>query len=202
MKLLISLIFIILASSTYRCGKGEDTIDCTEATPQMVGTWKGNILYTGPQRPSNEAFGSEIGEAIGANHEFTLDVESSSECDFNGTITYGEVSNNTVFNIVGNIDKYGWVTFSETTYINDGEIYTGCFDPNVINQGSTCRWWPTGRWNVGGVFSKGRFTNDPVYEWEGEFRLPSSGYQYSVDGSFTNTVAVEDIQGNYKITKQ
>lgn len=201
MKLLISLIFIILASSTYRCGKGEDTIDCTEATPQMVGTWKGNILYTGPQRPSNEAFGSEIGEAIGANHEFTLDVESSSECDFNGTITYGEVSNNTVFNIVGNIDKYGWVTFTEITFKNDGGIYTDC--QNNIEGGfsSKCKYWPTGRWVIGGVYSKGKFTNDPALEWDGDFRLPQSNYTVFT-GSFDNSIQVDEITGGYRITKQ
>ena len=104
MKSFITFLFILLAGSTYRCGKGEDTIDCTEATSQMVGTWKGNIIYSGPQRPANQAFGSEIGDAVGANHEFTLDVESSSECEFSGTITYGEISNNTVYNIIGSID--------------------------------------------------------------------------------------------------
>tara|TARA_Y100000768_G_scaffold177659_1_gene132937 strand:- start:1106 stop:1711 length:606 start_codon:yes stop_codon:yes gene_type:complete len=201
MKSLITFLFIIVASTTYRCGKEEETIDCNEATSQMLGTWNGNLLYTLPG-PQNANTANIIPGATGVNHDFVLEITSTSECSFFGSITYGEISNNTVYQIAGNIDKYGWVTFSETTYINDGEIYTGCFDPNVINQGSTCRWWPTGRWNVGGVFSKGRFTNDPVYEWEGEFRLPSSGYQYSVDGSFTNTVAVEDIQGNYKITKQ
>ena len=40
MKILIHLAFILLASSTYRCAEDEITIDCTQATSDMVGTQK------------------------------------------------------------------------------------------------------------------------------------------------------------------
>ena len=199
MKLLISLIFIILASSTYRCGKGEDTIDCNTATAQMEGVWNGKLLYSGPEGRISSATGQEIPTAVGVTHNFTLEVTSINECIFNGKITYGSISNNTVYEISGNIDKYGWVTFTEQEFITDGKIFTDCGDPNVINNGSICNYWPTGRWRVGGIFSKGRFTNDPLLEWEGEFRLPTSGYSIFTGNSFSQ---VAEITGNYEITKQ
>ena len=59
MKILIHLAFILLASSTYRCAEDEITIDCTQATSDMVGTWKGKLNYTNSQ-------------ANGARHNITL----------------------------------------------------------------------------------------------------------------------------------
>ena len=41
MKSLITFLFIIVASTTYRCGKEEETIDCADATAQMMGTYSG-----------------------------------------------------------------------------------------------------------------------------------------------------------------
>ena len=59
MKILIHLAFILLASSTYRCAEDEITIDCAQATSDMVGTWKGKLNYTNSQ-------------ANGARHNITV----------------------------------------------------------------------------------------------------------------------------------
>ena len=198
MKSLITFLFIFIASTTYRCGKGEDTIDCVEATAQMIGSWDGRLQYSGPEGRLSSASGAEIPSAVGVNHIFTLEILSVTECTFFGQITYGTISNNTVYEANGNIDKYGWVTFSEIKFINDGEIFTSC-GQSGINNGSNCNHWPKGRWIEGGVFSKGRFTNDPILEWEGEFNLPGSGYSLFYGQGFEQ---VPDITGNYEITKQ
>ena len=58
MKFLYFL-FIILASSTYRCAD-DDTIDCSEASKNMVGEWSGQISYS---RPTS---------ADGKKHNFSL----------------------------------------------------------------------------------------------------------------------------------
>ena len=119
----------------YRCGKGEDTIDCVEATAQMIGSWDGRLVYSGPEGRLSSASGAEIPSAVGVNHIFTLEILSVTECNFFGQITYGTISNNTVYEANGNIDKYGWVTFSEIKFINDGEIFTSC-GQSGINNGS------------------------------------------------------------------
>ena len=72
MKSLITFLFIIVASTTYRCGKEEETIDCNEATSQMVGTWNGNLLYTLPG-PQNANTANIIPGATGVNHDFVLE---------------------------------------------------------------------------------------------------------------------------------
>jgi len=57
MKFLYFL-FIILASSTYRCA--DDVVDCNEASQNMVGEWSGIINYTNPY------------SANGKKHNFSL----------------------------------------------------------------------------------------------------------------------------------
>ena len=46
MKSTTLFVFILLASSTYRCAEDELTIDCAKATSDMIGTWKGNLNYS------------------------------------------------------------------------------------------------------------------------------------------------------------
>ena len=94
MKLLTTLIFIILASSTYRCREPEATIDCSSAAQQMIGTWKGRADYTS-------------WSANGETHEVTLSIISSNDCFFQGINTFKEA--NTTFVVSGTVDKYGCV---------------------------------------------------------------------------------------------
>ena len=77
MKILIHLAFILLASSTYRCAEDEITIDCTQATSDMVGTWKGKLNYTNSQ-------------ANGARHNITLSIISTNGCQFQGISAFDE----------------------------------------------------------------------------------------------------------------
>ena len=51
-----------------------------------------------------------------------MEVTSTTECTFIGTISYGEISNNTSYQVVGTIDKYGWVQFIETKFEKSGNI--------------------------------------------------------------------------------
>ena len=137
-------IFIILASSTYRCAD-DDTIDCSEASKNMIGEWSGQISYS---RPTS---------ADGKKHNFSLIVTSSSACNFEGFTTYDD--SNTSFNVKGTIDIYGWVSFIEENYRFDSGEYSDCvfFEGN----NNTCETWPYLRWKEGTKFEDTRIKTDP-----------------------------------------
>ena len=86
MKLLSNFLFILLASSTYRCAN-DDTINCSQAAQEMVGEWIGESHYV---RPSS---------ADGNSHEFTLTVESSNDCSFIGFTAFKDSNNTEIFMI-------------------------------------------------------------------------------------------------------
>ena len=85
MKLLITLLFIIVASTTYRCGKGEDTIDCISATSEMIGTWDGIISYSQPDigfivgAPGLNLSYNEVSPASGDSHTFVMKITSTTD---------------------------------------------------------------------------------------------------------------------------
>ena len=200
MKSLITFLFIIVASTTYRCGKEEETIDCVSAAAEMIGNWDGLILYSNPLE-INYVF-HNVPAASGNSHPFTLQVTSSSDCIFTGNITYGEISNNTIYEVNGTIDKYGWVKIIEVKFVNDGKLYTDCEVP--FGSPLNCNNWPTGRWQLGGEFYDGRFDTED-YEWEGKFILPSSNYWYNSWDPGTNNSEwrpAGEIAGNYRLTKR
>jgi len=170
MKLLTTLIFIILASSTYRCREPEATIDCSSAAQQMIGTWKGRADYTS-------------WSANGETHEVTLSIISSNDCFFQGINTFKEA--NTTFVVSGTVDKYGWVEFMETEYEYDGGEYTGCVG-NGSNWNNPCNRWPYVRWRPGTKFNEARFRTDP-YILQGEFFTAGGGWNSTIRGTFTLT---------------
>ena len=143
MKYIIYL-FILLASSTYRCAD-DDTIDCSEASKNMIGEWSGSIYYS---RPSS---------ATGKKHNFNLFIRSSSGCNFEGFSTYED--SNTSFNVSGAIDIYGWVSFIEEDYRFDSGEYSDCvfFEGN----NNTCETWPYLRWKEGTKYEETRIKIDP-----------------------------------------
>jgi len=165
-KLLSSLIFIILASSTYRCSEGEDTIDCASAANNMVGTWKGRASYTN--------FSAQ-GEA----HNLTLSIISSNDCFFSGIMAFDEAE--TTFTVSGTIDKYGWVEFMETSYEIDGGEYTGC-KWSGSGWNNPCNRWPTIRWRPGTKYHEARYRSEPLV-LQGEF-FSSGGWNSSQRGTF------------------
>ena len=142
MKFLYFL-FIILASSTYRCA--DDVVDCTEASQNMVGEWSGIINYTSPY------------SANGKTHNFSLYINSSKDCTFKGFITFND--SNTSFNVSGAIDIYGWVSFIEEDYRFDSGEYSDCvfFEGN----NNTCETWPYLRWKEGTKYEETRIKIDP-----------------------------------------
>ena len=168
MKLLSSLIFILLASSTYRCNEPEDIIDCSSAAQQMIGTWKGRADYSS-------------WSANGETHEVTLSIISSNDCFFQGINTFKEA--NTTFVVSGTIDKYGWVEFMETEYEYDGGEYTGCVG-NGSNWNNPCNRWSYVRWRPGTKFNEARFRSDP-YILQGEFFTAGGGWNSTIRGTFT-----------------
>ena len=170
MKLLTTLIFIILASSTYRCSEPEATIYCSSAAQQMIGTWKGRADYTS-------------WSANGETHEVTLSIISSNDCFFQGINTFKEA--NTTFVVSGTVDKYGWVEFMETEYEYDGGEYTGCVG-NGSNWNNPCNRWPYVRWRPGTKFNEARFRTDP-YILQGEFFTAGGGWNSTIRGTFTLT---------------
>ena len=203
MKSLITLLFIIVASTTYRCGKEEETIDCNAATAQMIGSWDVTLIYTNPPTAYFQGLASNtITGAIGTTHKMVLDITETSQCNFIGTMTYGTISNNTSYQVLGNMDKYGWTYFTESTFENDGGIYTDC---RKQEENWRCNRWPTNRWQTGGQYSEGRFDSDD-YEWEGEFIHPGTGWGGNVclqlPCSDYNWKGVPEIAGTYKITKR
>ena len=175
MKSFITFLFILIASSTYRCGKEEDTIDCISATSSMIGSFDGTLSYNSPQI------------ANGQKHFFTLEITEVNECVFIGTSTYGTESNNTSYKVTGSIDKYGWVT-------KTGTQSWWCSD---------CNTWPIGRWRPGTIFNEGRYSSDP-FEWVGEF-VGSDNMQRPCQmlGSGIENWQYQGMPtGNYKLVKQ
>ena len=219
MKLLITLLFIIVASTTYRCGKGEDTIDCISATSEMIGTLDGIISYTQPDigfivgAPGLNLSYNEVSPASGDSHTFVMKITSTTDCIFIGTIEYGEIENNlneelgnVSYEINGNIDKYGWVSFVENKFIEKGSAEQICEWGETITGRQECQNWPRGRFRLtGGIYDEGRFTREPNYEWAGEFNLPNSGYWTGSYNTTTNeffNFPVSSIAGSYQITKR
>ena len=107
---LTTIIFILLASSTYRC-LDDDRIDCSLVANEMIGEWVGELNY---ERPSS---------ANGKKHTKTLIIQSSNDCSFYGFSKYNESDN--TFRISGYIDIYGWVEFIEEDFIYNGGEYSG-----------------------------------------------------------------------------
>ena len=173
MKLLTYLAFILLASSTYRCAEDELTIDCTQATNDMVGTWKGKLYYTNSQ-------------ANGARHNITLSIISTNGCQFQGISAFDEVG--TAFVVSGTIDKYGWVEFMETSYEIDGGEYTKCAASGSSSWSNPCNQWPYVRWRPGVKYHEARFRSEP-FILQGNF-FSAGGWRSGA------------VNGNYQITKQ
>ena len=140
-------------------------------------------------------------------NSFVLEVTDVNDCLFTGTTTYGSEFNNHVLNISGTMDKYGWITFKETSVNFDGGIITDCVEPFEDNWWcSDCESWPNGRMLPVISFVEGRYSNDP-FEWVGEIRTegwnsiprPCSNIS-NIPGGVT---AYEgQISGNYKVVKQ
>ena len=195
MKSFITFLFILIASSTYRCGKEEETIDCVAATATMLGKFNATVTYNSPPI------------ANGTSHSFVLEVTDVNDCLFTGTTTYGSEFNNHVLNISGTMDKYGWITFKETSVNFDGGIITDCVEPFEDNWWcSDCESWPNGRMLPVISFVEGRYSNDP-FEWVGEIRTegwnsiprPCSNISNVPGGA---TAYEGQISGNYKVVKQ
>ncbi len=164
MKLITTFLFILVASSTYRCKEPEDTINCKDAATQMIGVWKGKNDYSN-----------------GGTHNMTLTVTSSNNCFFQGISSFEE--SNTTFVVSGSIDKYGWVEFMETEYDVNGGEYTDC-SPNGSSWNNQCNTWPTVRWRPGIKFNESRFRSNP-YVLVGEFYGAGNGWRSSIRGTFT-----------------
>ena len=103
MKLLNFLLIVLLWNTTYRCKKDELTIDCTDACNKMIGTWKG----------------SQYSNYGGFSEQFTLKITSSDGCNFYGETSY--TNSTSTFYVSGKIDEYGWIKFSETKFIENGD---------------------------------------------------------------------------------
>ena len=202
MKSLITFLFIIVASTTYRCGKEEETIDCVAVTAQMIGTWDVTLSYTNPGTAYSQGGLNNYEGPKGTQMNMVLDITETSECGFSGTMTYGAISNNHSFNVNGSIDKYGWVFFTESTYDNDGGLFTDCLNKD---ESWRCYRWPTNRWQTGGQYSEGRFDSDD-FEWEGEFIHPATSWSGNIclqqPCSDFSWKSVGDITGLYKIQKK
>ena len=80
MKLLIIYIFFFLASSTYRCSDGGQ-IDCVTTSQEMIGVWKGELVYDRPNSAKNK------------KNKQTLVIESSKDCSFTGFSSYNDSNN-------------------------------------------------------------------------------------------------------------
>ncbi|MAD59231.1 MAG: hypothetical protein CMB81_02745 [Flammeovirgaceae bacterium] len=172
MKIITSLVFILLASSTYRCAEEEITIDCTQATSDMIGTWRGKLSYTNSQ-------------ANGASHNITLSIISSNGCLFQGISAFD--ASGTSFTVSGTIDKYGWVEFMETSYEIDGGEYTKCASTSTSSWNNPCNQWPNVRWRTGVKYHEARFRSDPLV-LQGEF-FSAGGWRSS------------QVRGTYQIVK-
>tara|TARA_B100001029_G_scaffold139370_1_gene118656 strand:+ start:5653 stop:6135 length:483 start_codon:yes stop_codon:yes gene_type:complete len=142
MKILHIVLIFFLWNTTYRCKKDELTIDCNETAKKMIGTW------TGSQSNNAKTF----------SDSFTLKVTSSDGCTFFGETSYSQSI--TTFSVVGSIDEYGWIKFSENFYVVDGGEYSNCIGSGWS---SPCR---TVRWRPGAVFDEVRFNEETISgEW-------------------------------------
>lgn len=166
---IFKIVFIILASSTYRCSD-QETVDCKQVDQELIGDWKGVANYFGPR------------QANGSTHNFTLTIENSNGCSFTGYTKYDNFP--TTFNVSGNVDIFGWVTFTEVSIKQDGGEYADCLVR--INSSSRCNQWPDLRWKEGNKFNEARFRRDP-YILIGKFERPNSyerGWQI-LNGTFS-----------------
>ena len=156
MKFLNILLIVFLWNTTYRCKKDELTIDCNETAKKMIGTW------TGSQSNNAKTF----------SDSFTLKVTSSDGCTFFGETSYSQSI--TTFSVVGTIDEYGWIKFSENFYVVDGGEYSNCLGSGWS---SPCR---SIRWRPGAVFDEVRFNEAPI---SGEWNI--SCWRCELNGGFT-----------------
>ena len=156
MKFINILLIIFLWNTTYRCKKDELTIDCNEAAKKMIGTW------TGSQSNNAKTF----------SDSFTLKVTSSDGCTFFGETSYSQSI--TTFSVVGTIDEYGWIKFSENFYVVDGGEYSNCLGSGWS---SPCR---SIRWRPGAVFDEVRFYEETI---SGEWNI--SCWRCELNGGFT-----------------
>ena len=172
MKILF-FIFIILASTTYRCDK-RNIIDCELAAQDMIGEWEGLLNYKGPSA------------ANGKNHIQTLVIESSNGCSFLGFTIYNETNN--MFKVTGTIDEYGWVRYTEEEFIVDGGEYQDCL--TRTNSNALCLEWPDLRWKEGTQFEDAKFQRNP-YVLNGNFTRRNSfesiNQANTLIGKFTTT---------------
>ena len=150
------LLFIILASSTYRCSD-QETVDCEKVAAELIGEWRGSSIYSNPR------------SANGSLHEFSLVVSNSDGCNFMGVATYE--SSITTFNVTGSVDIFGWVTFTEESKLEDGGEYNECL--TRTNSNAICNSWPDLRWKEGNKFEDARFKRNP-YILNGKFQRPNS----------------------------
>ena len=104
----------------------------------MIGTW------TGFQSNNAKTF----------SDSFTLKVTSSDGCTFFGESSYSQSI--TTFSVVGTIDEYGWIKFSENFYVVDGGEYSNCLGSGWS---SPCR---SIRWRPGAVFDEVRFNEETI----------------------------------------
>ncbi len=165
MKLITTFLFILVASSTYRCKEPEDTINCEDAAKQMLGTWKGNNEFSN-------------GDII----NMTLTINSSNNCFFQGISSFD--NSNTTFVVSGSIDKYGWVEFMETEYDINGGEYTDCLPTGGSGWNNICNQLPIIRWRPGIKFHEARFRSNP-YVLLGEFYGAGNGWRSTIRGLFT-----------------
>ena len=156
MKILHIVLIFFLWNTTYRCKKDELTIDCNETAKKMIGTW------TGSQSNNAKTF----------SDSFTLKVTSSDGCTFFGETSYSQSI--TTFSVVGSIDEYGWIKFSENFYVVDGGEYSNCIGSGWS---SPCR---TVRWRPGAVFDEVRFNEETI---SGEWGI--SCWRCELEGGFT-----------------
>ena len=156
MKLLHIILIFFLWNTTYRCKKDELTIDCNETAKKMIGTW------TGSQSNNAKTF----------SDSFTLKVTSSDGCTFFGETSYSQSI--TTFSVVGTIDEYGWMKFSENFYKVDGGEYSNCLGSGWS---SPCR---SVRWRPGAVFDEVRFNEKTI---SGDWGL--SCWRCELEGGFT-----------------
>ena len=156
MKILQIILIFFLWNTTYRCKKDELTIDCNETAKKMIGTW------TGSQSNNAKTF----------SDSFTLKVTSSDGCTFFGETSYSQSI--TTFSVVGTIDEYGWIKFSENFYVVDGGEYSDCIGSGWS---SPCR---TVRWRPGAVFDEVRFNEETI---SGEWGI--SCWRCELEGGFT-----------------
>ena len=171
MKSLTTFLFMFLASSSWRCDEPEDTINCSDAAKQMIGTWTGRTDYTSSS-------------ASGTSHKITLSIISSNDCFFQGISAFEE--SNTTFVVSGTIDKYGWVEFMETEFEINGGEYTDCVPNSGSSWNNQCNRWPYIRWRPGTKFHEARFRSEP-FVLNGEFFTQGGGWNSQIRGNFTIT---------------